>query len=99
MLPRLSSLYISNNRICRIDPETAFKLTNLTTLILTNNELVELGDLEPLFEFKKVSYLSLLENPVTFKSHYREFVIHKMPSLTYLDFKKVTDKVSIKCID
>lgn len=36
-------------------------------LVLTANNLAELGDLEPLGKFKRLTHLSLLENPVTRK--------------------------------
>ena len=70
-------------------------IPNLETLILTNNHLQELGDLDPLAEFTKLTYLSLLSNPVTSKQHYRPYVINKLPNLRVLDFRKVKLKVNI----
>jgi U2 small nuclear ribonucleoprotein A' len=52
-----------------------------------------LGDLDPLAEFSKLTYLSLLSNPVANKQHYRSYVINKLPSLRVLDFRKVKLKV------
>lgn len=66
-------------------------IPNLENLTLTNNHLQELGDLDPLAEFKKLTYLSLLSNPVANKQHYRSYVIHKVPSLRVLDFNKVKE--------
>ena len=68
-------------------------IPNLETLILTNNHIQELGDLDPLAELQKLTYLSLLSNPVANKPHYRSYVIHKLPSLRILDFRKVKLKV------
>jgi U2 small nuclear ribonucleoprotein A' len=68
-------------------------IPNLETLVLTNNHLQELGDLDPLAEFSKLTYLSLLSNPVANKQHYRSYVINKLPSLRVLDFRKVKLKV------
>ena len=36
-------------------------------MVLTANHLTELGDLEPLAKFKRLTHLSLLENPVARK--------------------------------
>lgn len=68
-------------------------IPNLETLVLTNNHIQEIGDLDPLAEFPKLTYLSLLSNPVANKQHYRLYVIHKLPSLRVLDFRKVKQKV------
>lgn len=68
-------------------------IPNLETLILTNNHLQELGDLDPLAEFPKLTYLSLISNPVANKQHYRSYVIQKLPNLRVLDFRKVKLKV------
>uniref|UniRef100_A0A8C0QH69 U2A'/phosphoprotein 32 family A C-terminal domain-containing protein n=1 Tax=Canis lupus familiaris TaxID=9615 RepID=A0A8C0QH69_CANLF len=46
-------------------------LPRLRELILTNNSLVEQGDLDPLASLKSLTYLSILRNPVTNKKHYR----------------------------
>jgi U2 small nuclear ribonucleoprotein A' len=66
---------------------------NLTTLILTNNNISELGDLEPLMEVKGLKYLSLLGNPVREKKWYREWLAWRLPGLRVLDFQRIRDKV------
>lgn len=73
-------------------------IPNLETLILTNNHIQELGDLDPLAELPKLTYLSLLSNPVANKQHYRSYVISKLPNLRVLDFRKVKLKVSFDMI-
>ncbi|OZJ06040.1 hypothetical protein BZG36_01128 [Bifiguratus adelaidae] len=88
-LPRLKHLFLSNNRISRIDAQAAKYLPNLLTLMLTNNQINELGDLESLSAFKNLQYLSLLDNPVTKKKHYRLWTISKLPKLRVFDFRKV----------
>uniref|UniRef100_A0A914RTN7 U2 small nuclear ribonucleoprotein A n=1 Tax=Parascaris equorum TaxID=6256 RepID=A0A914RTN7_PAREQ len=50
-------------------------LPSLRTLALTNNNLCELGDIDPLATCKKLEYLTLIGNPV--------------PSVRVLDFKRV----------
>src|SRR5205085_6040923 len=64
---RLSTLLLARNRITQIQPNLAASIPNLTTLVLTSNNLAELADLDPLRKFTKLTHLSLLENPVTRK--------------------------------
>lgn len=91
-LQRVKCLLLNNNRIVRIGEGLEMNLPNLSTLMLTNNSLQELADLEPLSSMKSLTMLSLLHNPVVTRRNYREYVIHKFPSLRVLDFKKVKDK-------
>ncbi|KAI9029726.1 leucine-rich repeat-domain-containing protein [Phycomyces nitens] len=88
-LTRLQHLLLANNRISTIEEGMQNSLPNLTTIVLTNNAIQELGDLEPLAPCRKLTYLSLLDNPVTKKQYYRLYVIHKIPSLRVLDFVKI----------
>lgn len=91
-LQRLSTLLVSNNYVSRMDAEffNGKQLPALDTLILTNNRFLDLSDLEPLKEFAgTLRHLSLLDNPVTKKPHYRLFVVSKLPKLRSLDFKRV----------
>jgi U2 small nuclear ribonucleoprotein A' len=90
---RLKSLSLANNRIGRIDSQLDDYIPNLATLVLTNNLIQELGDLEPLTKCRKLEYLSLLDNPVTKKKYYRLYIIHKIPSIRVLDFKRVRKTV------
>ena len=92
-LKRLRTLFLGRNRIDSISPTLASSVPNLTTLILTSNNISELGDLAPLKECKKLTFLSLLDNPVTRKDDYRLFVIFSMPQLRFLDFRRVKDAV------
>lgn len=39
-----------------------------------------------------------MKNPVASKKHYRLYVIHKLPQLRLLDFRKVRQKVFYKCL-
>jgi U2 small nuclear ribonucleoprotein A' len=92
-MKRLSCLLLSNNRISRLDYDVPKYLPNLSTLILSGNLLQELGDLDPLFGFKQLEYLSLLDNPVTTKKYYREYLVYQCPKLRVLDFVRIKDKV------
>ncbi|KAJ2158808.1 U2 snRNP complex subunit [Coemansia sp. RSA 552] len=88
---RLQSLYIADNRVASIEKGLASCLPNLHTLILTNNDIAELVDLEPLRELSELRFLSLTNNPATFKPHARLWCIWRLSSsLRVLDFERVT---------
>ena len=89
LLKRIKKLLLSNNRITKIQDNLEESLPNLSWLILTNNNIQEPGDLDCLSTLPKLECLCLLDNPVTTKKHYREYVIHKIPQIRILDFKKV----------
>ncbi|XP_015252017.1 PREDICTED: U2 small nuclear ribonucleoprotein A' [Cyprinodon variegatus] len=89
LLRRLKTLLMNNNRICRIGENLEQALPSLRELVLTNNNIQELGDLDPLASVKTLNLLSLLKNPVTNKKHYRLYVINKIPQIRVLDFQKV----------
>ncbi|KAF8306360.1 L domain-like protein [Clavulina sp. PMI_390] len=90
--PRLRTLIFTNNSIHAIHPSIHQSVPNLTTLILTNNAFVELGDLEVLGKCRKLEYLSLLGCPVREKKWYRAWVIFVCKSLRVLDFERIKDK-------
>uniref|UniRef100_A0A8C8HPA5 U2A'/phosphoprotein 32 family A C-terminal domain-containing protein n=1 Tax=Oncorhynchus tshawytscha TaxID=74940 RepID=A0A8C8HPA5_ONCTS len=88
-LGRLKTLLMNNNRICRVGENLEQALPSMRELILTSNNIQELGDLDPLASVKTLTLLSLLRNPVTNKKHYRLYVINKIPQIHVLDFQKV----------
>ncbi|THH12164.1 hypothetical protein EW145_g158 [Phellinidium pouzarii] len=92
LLRRLRTLLLANNRISSISPGLHLSLPHLTSLILTNNNISELGDLEPLKELKSLKYLTLMGNLVKEKKWYREWIIFRIPSLRVLDFQRIRDK-------
>lgn len=57
--------------------------------MLTGNMIQELSDLEPLVPLKNLQSLCLLQNPVSAKPQYRQYVVYKFPSLRLLDFRKI----------
>lgn len=93
LLKRLRTLLLANNRISAISTSLHLSAPNLTTLVLSNNALVELGDLEPLKDLKHLEYLSLQGNPVAERKYYREWLAWRIPSLRVLDYQRVRDKV------
>ena len=94
LLKRLRTLLLANNRIATISPSLHLSAPNLTTIVLTNNNVMELGDLEPLRELRALKYLSLLGNPVRERKWYREWLVWRLKSLRVLDFQRIRDKVS-----
>ncbi|KAL8966625.1 MAG: hypothetical protein Q9197_005879 [Variospora fuerteventurae] len=97
--PRLRSLLLARNRVNSIQPTLAKSIPNLTTLILTSNNLAELADLDPLRAFPRLTHLSLLENPVTRKEHYRHWIIWRCPTIRFLDYHKVKDAERTKATE
>ncbi|KAJ3490506.1 hypothetical protein NLI96_g1403 [Meripilus lineatus] len=92
LLRRLQTLLLASNRIASISTSLHLSVPNLTTLVLTNNNISELGDLEPLKDLRGLKYLSLLGNPVREKKWYREWLAWRIPSLRVLDFQRIRDK-------
>jgi len=88
-LSRLKSLMLNNNRISFIDAKLGDTIPNVHTVVLTNNNLQELGDLDGLASLTKLEHLSLLGNPVTHKPQYRLYVLHKLPNLRVLDYRRI----------
>lgn len=88
-MKRLSSILMSNNYLFRIGTNLGSNIENLTTLVLNNNRLASLSEIDHLATLSKLELLSLLDNPVTEKLHYRLYTIFKIPSLKMLDFQKV----------
>lgn len=60
--------------------------------MLTGNMIQELGDLDPLVPLKCLQSLCLLQNPVSAKPQYRQYVIYRLPQLRLLDFRKIKQK-------
>ncbi|XP_071839126.1 U2 small nuclear ribonucleoprotein A'-like isoform X2 [Apostichopus japonicus] len=92
LLKRLHCLLLNNNRVCRFGEKLQENLPKLETIVLTNNQIQELGDIDPLASVLTLRSLSLLRNPVIGKKHYRLYVVHKLPQLKLLDFRKIRQK-------
>jgi len=92
LMRRLRTLLLANNRISILSQSLHLSVPNLTTLVLTNNSISELGDLEPLKDVKSLKYLTLLGNPVREKKWYRDWLVWRIPGLRVLDFQRIKDK-------
>ncbi|GAB9469056.1 U2 small nuclear ribonucleoprotein a' [Globisporangium polare] len=88
-LRRLRMLLLHNNHIAKFQDNLAESIANLEYLILTGNRIAQLSELDRLACFAKLDTLALGGNPVTKRKYYREYVIHKLPQLKVLDFKKI----------
>nr|CAH7763705.1 unnamed protein product [Callosobruchus chinensis] len=91
-LKRLKCLLMNNNRVVRLGEHLEEYIPNLETLILTGNQLDQLGDIEPLVKLENLSTLSLMFNPITSKQHYRLYIVYKLPQVKLLDFRKIKMK-------
>ncbi|VEN64727.1 unnamed protein product [Callosobruchus maculatus] len=91
-LKRLKCLLMNNNRIVRLGEHLEEYIPNLETLILTGNQLDDLGDIEPLVKLENLTTLSLMFNPITAKQHYRLYIVYKLPQIKLLDFRKIRMK-------
>lgn len=89
LLTRLQSLLLSHNRIARIAAGLGKYLPALTNITLIKNKISDLESLDPLRDLPKLTHVSLIGNPVTKRDDYRLYLIHKLPNLKVLDFKKV----------
>lgn len=87
LLKRLTSLLVNDNAVKQLN--FARSTPNLKHLVLANNDIDLLGDLDKLQELKWLESLVLLGNPVCKKKHYRLYVVHKLPRVNSLDFKRV----------
>ncbi|KAI9679455.1 MAG: U2 snRNP complex subunit [Caeruleum heppii] len=87
--PRLHTLLLARNRVSTIAPTLATSIPNLKTLVLTENNLAELADLDPLSSFPRLTHLVLMDNPVTRKEHYRHWILWRCPAVRFLDYQKV----------
>ncbi|QSL65099.1 hypothetical protein MERGE_002404 [Pneumocystis wakefieldiae] len=88
-LIRIRTLLLSRNRISSISSQLPSTLPNLRTLILTSNSISELSDIRCLSGLRKLTFLSLMDNPVSRKENYRLWVVWICSSLRVLDFSKV----------
>lgn len=96
-MPSLKTLLMSNNRISKIEKDLHLYLPGLSSLILNNNALTELGDLDPI-GYLKLEIFSCIDNVVANKQYYRFYIIHRYPqfntrcpSIRILDGRRVRE--------
>jgi len=89
LLKRLKMILLNNNRVCRFEEHLEKSLPQLDTLVLTNNNVQELVDIDPLASLKTLTNICFLRNPVANKPNYRLYLIYKIPQLCVIDFSRV----------
>lgn len=67
LFTQLTNLMCARNRISTIQPDLAKNIPNLFNLVLTENNITEFADLDPMAGFPKLQHLAILDNPVTRK--------------------------------
>jgi len=92
LLKNLRTIIINNNRLTRVGDKVAETCPNVTELVLTNNNIAEFRELKKLSNFKDLTHISLLKNPVSKKDHYRKFLLHHNRKLRVIDFSRVKKK-------
>ena len=81
---------LSANEITCIKPGTFDRCPDISTLHLHANCISKFSDIDVIAGLKRLRSLSLHGNPVEEKKHYRNYVIHKIPTLIQLDFSPIT---------
>eukprot|EP00817_Percolomonadidae_sp_ATCC50343_P006469 CAMPEP_0117419046 /NCGR_PEP_ID=MMETSP0758-20121206/704_1 /TAXON_ID=63605 /ORGANISM="Percolomonas cosmopolitus, Strain AE-1 (ATCC 50343)" /LENGTH=1291 /DNA_ID=CAMNT_0005199911 /DNA_START=513 /DNA_END=4388 /DNA_ORIENTATION=- len=85
--PNLRLLHIEENSLRTLDGLK--DLPNLHSLFLGCNRIVELPELEKLAGLVRLKEIVLSYNPISKKSLYRPSLIHRVPSLLFIDCKEV----------
>jgi U2 small nuclear ribonucleoprotein A' len=90
--PRLSGLYAGSNAIRALESGFADSLPNLRTLVLTANAIETVSDLnlDELSKLMQLETLAINENPVASTPGIRSLLLHRIPSLRFIDFVRVT---------
>lgn len=87
---RLRTLILHDNLIDNIDVNLHISIPNLQNLILTGNRISKIASLNGLKKLKNLKMLILIDNPITDElKDYRLHVIHYLPQLRCLDFKRI----------
>jgi U2 small nuclear ribonucleoprotein A' len=90
--PRLNALYAGSNAIRLVETGLADSLPNLQTLVLTANAIDTVADLnlDELCKLRKLETIAINENPVASTHGIRSLLLHRIPSLRFIDFVRVT---------
>ncbi|CAF0746753.1 unnamed protein product [Didymodactylos carnosus] len=85
----VSLIYLYSSAKNRIVEGLHQYIPNLDTIILSNNNIQELSDIDPLASLTKLTHISLTRNPIAMKKDYRLYVIHTLPNIRTLDFNRI----------
>jgi len=91
-MPRLKNLVLNNNRVSRLSDTIASALPNLTSIIVTNNRIRDFESVSVVQKLKYLETVSFLNNELCRHPHYRLLLIHWVPSLRFIDFRRIRDE-------
>jgi U2 small nuclear ribonucleoprotein A' len=92
LLPRLRTLMLARNKIAAIGEQVASNAPNLTSLVLTENELSNIDSLRPLQPLAHLIRLTVVDNPIMQVPDARLAIIHLLPQLRVLNFQRVRQR-------
>lgn len=82
---------LSANELCEIESTAFACCPNLSSLHLHANQLSKFSDIDHIAKYlTKLRSISMHGNPIEEKKHYRNYIIHSLPSLIQLDFSPIT---------
>ena len=87
ILPVLKIFLCDNNYLKNIN--CFEKFYSLEIISFNNNKITDLGCLEKLNQLKKLTQLSIINNPITKIANYRKIIIKTFPHLQILDNKEI----------
>ena len=87
MLPSLKIFLGDNNYLKNIN--CFEKFCSLEILSFNNNKITDIGCLEKLSNLKKLTHLSIINNPITKIINYRKIIIYIFQNLKALDNKEI----------
>lgn len=88
-MPNLEVLSLSVNSVSTL--ADLKHLSKLSELYLRKNEISDLSEVQHLVNLRHLRVLWLNDNPCAKLPHYRQYVLHHLPSLAKLDSQDVTD--------
>lgn len=95
-LPNLKKLHLRKNKIEKLPEEDLPDLPQLEYLNLRRNNIDKLEVIEKLFNFKQLSDINVMNNPIDLNASSREVliaqVLHKNPNLKRFNKQQVTEK-------
>eukprot|EP00727_Mastigamoeba_balamuthi_P011116 m51a1_g6627 putative u2 small nuclear ribonucleoprotein a (261) ;mRNA; f:59995-61148 len=94
LMARLRVLLVNNNRVAHIAP-LRDQIPHLHMLVLTGNKITSLKEIDNLVGLLDLEHLSLMDNPIAKLPNYRTYVVHTLPQVRVLDFRKVKQKERI----
>mmetsp|Transcript_17841 Transcript_17841/g.29323 ORF Transcript_17841/g.29323 Transcript_17841/m.29323 type:complete len:200 (-) Transcript_17841:438-1037(-) len=90
-------LDLSFNKLTSVD-EVLLSLPSLSVLYLHSNCISKLSETKKLGRIKKLFSLTLQDNPIGRKGHWKQYILAHVPQLRNLDFSAVTKHDRVKSL-